>query len=86
MSPSAPTMTAPPEAAILPQFLTARQIARATGCANATIYAWAQQGLIPHVRLGRCVRFNLRDVEAWLAQAARPGRRDAAGDSGEVGA
>jgi excisionase family DNA binding protein len=29
---------------------------------------------IPHVRLGRYVRFDLADVEAWLEQCKRPGR------------
>jgi excisionase family DNA binding protein len=86
MNTPAPPITPSPAAEILPQFVTAQQIAQATGCADSTIYAWAERGDIPHVRLGRCIRFNLRDVEAWLAQAARPVRRGTAGDAGEVGA
>jgi excisionase family DNA binding protein len=79
MSPLTPTTTPPTAPDVLPQFVTAQQIAQATGCANSTIYLWVQQGYIPHVRLGRCVRFNLRDVQEWLAQAAKPGRRTATG-------
>jgi excisionase family DNA binding protein len=79
MRPSTPTITPQTVAEFLPTFLTARQLSQAIVCAESTIYAWVQQGSIPHVRLGRCVRFNLHDVQEWLAQAAKPGRRDAVG-------
>lgn len=34
----------------------------------------ARSGAIPCVRLGRYVRFDLVDVEAWLEQCKQPGR------------
>jgi excisionase family DNA binding protein len=73
MSRSPPTITPQMVAEALPTFVTAHQIAEAIGCADSTIYLWVQQGYIPHVRLGRCVRFSLREVQEWLAQAAKPG-------------
>jgi excisionase family DNA binding protein len=33
-----------------------------------------RSGGIPHLRLGRYVRFDWADVEAWLASCSRPGR------------
>lgn len=33
-----------------------------------------RSGAIPHVRLGRYVRFELADVEAWLEECKQPGR------------
>jgi excisionase family DNA binding protein len=79
MSTPAPTIVPPTATEILPTFVTAQQLSQAVACAESTIYLWVQQGYIPHVRLGRCVRFNLRDVQEWLAQAAKPGRREATG-------
>lgn len=37
----------------------------------------ARSGAIPHVRLGRYVRFDLDDVEAWVASCKSPGRATA---------
>lgn len=40
---------------------------------RSTIYAWAEQGSIPHLKLGRLIRFDPDEIEAWL----RAHRRDA---------
>jgi excisionase family DNA binding protein len=58
----------------LPRVVTAKQLAAAIQVAESTIYEWVHQGYIPHVRLGRCVRFNLGEVQAWFDQHAKPGR------------
>jgi excisionase family DNA binding protein len=34
----------------------------------------ARAGAIPHVRLGRYVRFSWPDVQEWLAECRQPGR------------
>ena len=34
----------------------------------------SRSGAIPCVRLGRYVRFDLDDVEAWLRECKQPGR------------
>lgn len=33
-----------------------------------------RSGAIPHVQLGRYVRYDLADVEAWLEECKQPGR------------
>lgn len=31
-----------------------------------TLYSWAEQRAIPHYKLGRLIRFDMAEVEAWL--------------------
>ena len=45
------------------------------------IYELARQGRIPHVRIGRQVRFRQEAVEAWLTMLERS-QNEAAGNSG----
>ena len=45
-------------------YLSAKQIAVILGVTPKTVYTWAQIGLIPHVRIGRKVRFALEEVIA----------------------
>jgi excisionase family DNA binding protein len=33
---------------------------------RSTLYAWAEQGTIPHVKLGRLLRFDPDEIEVWL--------------------
>ena len=33
---------------------------------QCTIYLWAEQGLIPHLKLGRLLRFEPDEIKAWL--------------------
>lgn len=47
--------------------LTADQLAAILQVSTKTAYRLAQMGRIPHVRLGRSVRFRRGELEAWLA-------------------
>jgi excisionase family DNA binding protein len=38
---------------------------------RSTLYAWAEQGMIPHVKLGRLLRFDPDEIEAWLQNHRR---------------
>ena len=33
---------------------------------RSTIYLWAEQSMIPHMKLGRLLRFDHDEIEAWL--------------------
>jgi len=46
--------------------LTVRQLARYLHLHEKTVYGLVERGAIPHVRLGRCVRFCPEDVTRWL--------------------
>jgi excisionase family DNA binding protein len=46
----------------------------------STIRKWVHYGYIPHVKLGRCVRFVKEDIEKWLKERAEKGRSTLAPD------
>jgi excisionase family DNA binding protein len=50
---------------------TAREIADQLGFSADTIVDWAEQGRIPHFKVGRALRFRLSEVEAWLEEQRR---------------
>ena len=56
------------------RLLTYDQLARALQISPGTLRNWVSQDYIPHVKLGRCVRFNSDDINNWLKQRSCPGR------------
>lgn len=48
------------------QWLTARQIAERLGVTDRTVRIWADQGLIPGIKVRRQWRFRRREFEHWL--------------------
>ena len=49
--------------------LNKRQVAEYLGLKVYTIDAWVSQRRIPYIKVGgRCVRFNLEEIEAWLKE------------------
>ncbi|MBN1461060.1 MAG: excisionase family DNA-binding protein [Armatimonadetes bacterium] len=59
------------------RLVTVRELAGYLAVPESWVYQRTADGSIPHVRVGRYVRFDLRAVERWLsaeqqaAQAAR---------------
>lgn len=54
-------------------------IAALSGCLRikrSTLYAWAAQGSIPYLRLGRLLRFDPDEIEAWLQAQRREVKPD----------
>ena len=45
--------------------LTVQEAADYLGYAKGTIYQKVSKGEIPHVKLGRAVRFRRRDLDEW---------------------
>lgn len=41
-----------------------------------TLYAWAAQGRIPCVRVGRCLRFSPAALKKWIAERTVEVRND----------
>jgi excisionase family DNA binding protein len=50
------------------RLLTAKELAARWQVREQHVYALARDGGVPHVRIGRYVRFRLAAIEAWEAQ------------------
>lgn len=50
-----------------PLLLTPRQTARQLGISERTLWSLSQNGTIPVVRIGRCVRYSRAALVAWIA-------------------
>lgn len=56
------------------QLLTSKQLSELLQVNLSTVYKWTHMGFIPHVKLGKSIRFNKQDVERWLSERQRKGR------------
>lgn len=52
------------------QLLTTEDAARLLNVAPATLHTWRSRRTvtIPYVKIGSCIRYDVRDLEAWLAR------------------
>lgn len=48
------------------QYLNIATLAERLRIKPSTLYVWAEQGTIPHLKLGRLLRFDPDEIEAWL--------------------
>jgi excisionase family DNA binding protein len=70
------------------QLLSVREASAWLNISPGTLYVWAAEGRIPVQRVGRCLRFRIEDLEAWLGTQRNQARRrdDPFGeDNGDVG-
>ena len=44
------------------------EIAEFLGVKESTIYAWVHTRQIPHYKIGRLVKFKIREIEDWMAE------------------
>jgi len=63
-----------------PMLLTSADAARALQISPRKLWELMTRGDIPHVRIGRAVRFRLEDLEKWIEDHRRRGHRSARGD------
>jgi excisionase family DNA binding protein len=56
------------------ELLKAAQVAEWLNVKESTIRKWTHYGFIPHVKLGRCARFQESEIEQWLQERAERGR------------
>ena len=55
--------------------LTVEEAAERLGIGKTLAWQLVWDGVLPSIRLGRCVRIPLRVLEDWIAQAAMGGQR-----------
>ena len=56
------------------KLLDTSAIAEQLGMSVSTIRKWVHYGFIPHVKLGRAVRFREKDIETWIEERTEKGR------------
>lgn len=49
--------------------LTGRDAARALSVCEKTLWTLTQRGEIPCIKIGRAVRYDPRDLDAWIQRA-----------------
>jgi predicted DNA-binding transcriptional regulator AlpA len=59
---------------IMEDLLTAKEIAQKLSIRSSTVYSWAHIGFIPHVRMGKCIRFEEARVVQWIQKRRVNGR------------
>jgi excisionase family DNA binding protein len=68
MPTKASTRRAPRELDEVPLVLRTEDVAELLRCDLATVYALVRRGELPHVRLGRSLRFHRDALATWLGQ------------------
>ena len=48
------------------RFLNSRELARYLGLCEPTVRDWVRLKKVPFYKLGKAVRFDLREIEKWL--------------------
>jgi excisionase family DNA binding protein len=56
------------------RLLDAKAVSEWLGVPESWVRESTRSGAMPHLRLGRYVRFRQADVEAWLEMCKQPGR------------
>lgn len=50
------------------RFLNKKELAEYLGLKEGTVSVWVCYRKIPFVRVGRLVKFDLRKIDAWIAE------------------
>jgi len=58
------------EQTIQPMLLNTRQTARLLNISERTVFALTKSGELPSVKIGRCLRFSVSDLEAFVQKAS----------------
>jgi nitrogen PTS system EIIA component len=58
----------------MPALITCRQLATVLRLHPRTLWRWAREGTVPHVRLGGTVRFRQAAILAWYEARLRSAR------------
>lgn len=56
------------------KLLSIREASEILGVKVSTLYSWIHQGFIPHLKLGRLVKFSESDLSQWTEARKHTGR------------
>jgi excisionase family DNA binding protein len=56
------------------QLLTPKQVAKLLAVTEVCVYQWAKRGVLPHLKIEKCVRFSKDDLRSFLEQRRAAGR------------
>ena len=48
------------------RFLGLQEVSEYLGVTRGTLYVWVCHKRIPYLKMGRLVKFDLQEIEAWL--------------------
>jgi len=54
------------------QLVRPDELARSLGVPTVTIYTWVRRGILPHIRLGKCIRFDPAEINTWITARKKP--------------
>lgn|GEM_PF-1007872 len=50
--------------------LRPREAAAAIGVSERTLFTWTKNGDVPHIRIGKTVRYPVDEIRRWMAEKA----------------
>lgn len=56
------------------RLMTAKEVSELIEVRPSTVYQWVHVGLIPYVKLGKCVRFRKDELFRWIDKNYRKER------------
>ena len=69
------------EQTLEPMLLTSRQTAKLLNISERTVFALTKSGDLPSVKIGRCLRFRVSDLEAFVQTASERSSRSTGKDT-----
>lgn len=60
---------------VQPLALRPREAATALGISERLLWTWTNQGLIPHLRIGKAIVYPVDSLRTWLLEQAQKGAR-----------
>ena len=67
------------------KLLNVKEVAELIGVKPSTIYQWTHLGFIPHVKVGKLVRFKPDAVMKWIDATETGGRKNRKYDIRDLG-
>jgi len=61
------------EPGLPPMLVNAREASKAMGICERTLWHLTHRAGLPHVRIGRAVRYDPRDLSKWIARRKQGG-------------